>query len=86
MPLIELLKLDRKLVMVGVPEKPLELPVFPLVMRRRLVAGSGTGGMKEIQEMIDFAVKHNNMADIEVIPMEYVNTATERLKKVDVTY
>ncbi|CAK9159908.1 unnamed protein product [Ilex paraguariensis] len=53
---------------------------------RKLVAGSGIGGMKETQEMIDFAAEHNITADIEVIPMDYVNTAMERLVKADVRY
>ncbi|CAK9156011.1 unnamed protein product [Ilex paraguariensis] len=86
LPLIGLLKSHGKLVMVGAPEKPLELPVFPLLMGRKLVAGSGIGGMKETQEMIDFAAEHNITADIEVIPMDYVNTAMERLVKADVRY
>lgn len=51
-----------------------------------MIAGSGIGGMKETQEMIDFAAKHNITADVEVIPMDYVNTAMERLVKVDVKY
>ncbi|KAL6130362.1 hypothetical protein ACLB2K_068742 [Fragaria x ananassa] len=72
--------------MVGAPEKPLELPVFPLLMGRKMVAGSGIGGMKETQEMIDFAAKHNITADIEVIPIDYLNTAMERLVKADVRY
>jgi D-arabinose 1-dehydrogenase-like Zn-dependent alcohol dehydrogenase len=51
-----------------------------------MVAGSGGGGMKDTQEMIDFAAKHDITADIEIIPMEYVNTAMERLAKGDVKY
>ncbi|XP_057978984.1 probable mannitol dehydrogenase [Malania oleifera] len=86
LPLLGLLKPHGKLVLVGVPNGPLELPVFPLLSGRRLVAGSGIGGMKETQEMIDFAAKHNITADIEVIPMDYVNTAMERLEKADVRY
>ncbi|KAK2996019.1 hypothetical protein RJ640_013909 [Escallonia rubra] len=86
MPLIDLLKSHGKLVMVGAPDKPLELSVFPLLMGRKMVAGSGIGGLKETQEMIDFAAKHNITADIEVIPMDYVNTALERLQKGDVRY
>ncbi|TXG60058.1 hypothetical protein EZV62_014631 [Acer yangbiense] len=86
LPLISLLKSHGKLVMVGAPEKPLELPVFSLIMGRKTVAGSGIGGMKETQEMIDFAAKHNIKADIEVISMDYVNTAMERLAKADVRY
>lgn len=50
------------------------------------MAGSAIGGLKETQEMIDFAAKHNVTADIEVVPMDYVNTAMERLAKADVRY
>ena len=53
---------------------------------RKLVGGSGIGGMNETQEMIDFAAKHNITSDIEVIPIDYVNTAMERLVKADVRY
>ena len=53
---------------------------------RKTVAGSVIGGMKETQEMLDFAAKHNVTADIEVVPMDYVNTAMERLAKGDVRY
>ncbi|XP_062005765.1 probable mannitol dehydrogenase [Rosa rugosa] len=86
LPLIGLLKSHGKLVMLGAPEKPLELPVLPLLTGRKMVAGSGIGGMKETQEMIDFAAKHNITADIEVIPIDYLNTAMERLAKADVRY
>ncbi|XP_058081254.1 probable mannitol dehydrogenase isoform X8 [Magnolia sinica] len=85
-PLMGLLKFNGKLVIVGLPDKPLEVPAFSLVMGRRTVAGSFIGGIKEAQEMIDFAAKHNITADIEVIPMDYVNTAMERLAKADVRY
>uniref|UniRef100_A0A6N2L2Y4 Alcohol dehydrogenase-like C-terminal domain-containing protein n=1 Tax=Salix viminalis TaxID=40686 RepID=A0A6N2L2Y4_SALVM len=85
-PLIGLLKTRGKLVLVGVPEKPLELPVFPLLMGGKIVGGSAGGGMKETQEMIDFAARNNITADIEVISMDYVNTAMERLLKGDVKY
>jgi cinnamyl-alcohol dehydrogenase len=51
-----------------------------------LIAGSGIGGMKETQEMIDFAAKHNVKPDIEIISVDYVNTAMERLVKADVKY
>jgi cinnamyl-alcohol dehydrogenase len=85
-PLLFLLKSDGKLIMVGIPEKPLELPVFPLIIGRRIIAGSGIGGMKETQEMINFAGKHYITPEIEVIPMEYLNTAMERLARADVKY
>ncbi|KAL2905882.1 putative mannitol dehydrogenase [Bienertia sinuspersici] len=86
LPLIALLKTHGKLVMVGAPDRPLELPIFPLLMGRKIVAGSCIGGMKETQEMIDFAAKNDIKADIEVVPMDYVNTAMERLLKADVRY
>ncbi|KAH7520418.1 hypothetical protein FEM48_Zijuj08G0141700 [Ziziphus jujuba var. spinosa] len=86
LPLIGLLKSHGKLVMVGVPEKPLELPIFPLLMGRKIVAGSAMGGMKETQEMIEFAAKHSIRADIELIPADYVNTAMKRLVKGDINY
>ncbi|XP_070031468.1 8-hydroxygeraniol dehydrogenase-like isoform X1 [Nicotiana tomentosiformis] len=86
LPLINLLKTNGKLVIVGAPDKPLELPVFPLLLGRKLLAGSCIGGMKETQEMVDFAAKHNITPDIEVVPMEYVNTALDRLLKSDVKY
>ncbi|KAK4490252.1 hypothetical protein RD792_000913 [Penstemon davidsonii] len=85
-PLISLLKPHGKLVMLGVPDKPLELPVFPLLAGRKMVAGSLIGGVKETQEMIDFAAEHNVLPDVEVISMDYVNKAMERLAKGDVKY
>ncbi|KAI6694974.1 hypothetical protein NL676_022684 [Syzygium grande] len=86
MPLVGLLKTHGKLVLVGAPEKPLELLAMPLLMGRKIVGGSLIGGIKETQEMIDFAAKHDIVSDIELIPMDYVNTAMERLSKADVKY
>ncbi|KAI3971276.1 hypothetical protein MKW92_019275 [Papaver armeniacum] len=86
LPLLGLLKSDGKLIMLGLPDKPFEVPVFPLLFGRKTVAGSTIGGMKETQEMIDFTAKHNITADIEVVPMDYVNTAMEYLAKGDVRY
>ncbi|KAK1575471.1 hypothetical protein Q3G72_005782 [Acer saccharum] len=62
------------------------LPLIGLLKRRKIVAGSCTGGMKETQEMINFAAKHNIITDIEVIPIDYVNIAMERLSRADVKY
>lgn len=53
---------------------------------RKTIAGSGIGGLKETQEMVDFAAKHNILPDVEMIPIDYVNTAMERLLKSDVKY
>ncbi|KAK9012024.1 hypothetical protein V6N11_040094 [Hibiscus sabdariffa] len=86
LPLLGLLKSHGKLVVLGVPEKPLELPAFPLIQGRKLVGGSMIGGMKETQEMIDFAAEHGIKADTEVIAMDYVNAAMDRLLKGDVKY
>ncbi|KAK4724242.1 hypothetical protein R3W88_027021 [Solanum pinnatisectum] len=86
LPLINLLKTHGKLVMLGAPEKPLELPVFPLLLGRKLVVGSQIGGIKETQEMVYFTAKHNITPGAEVVPMDYVNTALERLLKSDVKY
>lgn len=115
LPLLMLMKSHGKLVMVGAPEKPVEFPVFPLLLGkytyfslglvhqtgffprlkyvyttwttgRKLVAGSCIGGMKETQEMLDFAAKHNITPDVEIVPMDYVNTAMDRLLKSDVKY
>ncbi|KAL4377447.1 hypothetical protein GQ457_02G015800 [Hibiscus cannabinus] len=86
LPLLGLLKSHGKLVVLGIPEKPLELPAFPLIQGRKLVGGSMTGGMKETQEMIDFAAEHGIKADTEVIAMDYVNAAMDRLLKGDVKY
>ncbi|CAI8595525.1 unnamed protein product [Vicia faba] len=85
-PLLGLLKNHGKLVMVGAPEKPLELPAFSLIGGRKIIGGSMIGGIKETQEMIDFAAKHDVKPDIEIIPVDYVNTAMERLLKADVKY
>ncbi|KAI3464779.1 hypothetical protein Pfo_021442 [Paulownia fortunei] len=84
-PLISLLKPHGKLVVVGVPDK-LELQVFPIVSGRKTVAGSMIGGLKETQEMIDFAAKHNILPNVEIISMDYVNKAMERLARGDVKY
>nr|GMD53572.1 probable mannitol dehydrogenase [Ipomoea batatas] len=79
-PLLGLLKMDGKLVTVGLPEKPLELP------GRKLIGGSDFGGIKETQEMLDFCGEHNITADVEVIRLDDINIAMERLAKSDVRY
>ncbi|KAF7102897.1 hypothetical protein CFC21_103955 [Triticum aestivum] len=85
-PLFGLLKPNGKMVMVGLPEKPVEVPPFALVAKNKTLAGSFIGGMRDTQEMLDLAAKHSVTADIEVISAEYVNTAMERLAKADVRY
>lgn len=83
---IELLKLDGTMVLVGVPEKPAPLKAFPLIGKRRRLAGSLIGGTKENQEMLDFCGKHNITADIELISIDKINDAYERMLKSDVKY
>ncbi|CAA7393949.1 unnamed protein product [Spirodela intermedia] len=86
MPLLILLKTHGKMIMVGAPEKPLEVPAFSLILGGKTMAGSCIGGMEDTQEMLDFAGKHGITADVEVIRMDYVNTAMERLARNDVRY
>jgi uncharacterized zinc-type alcohol dehydrogenase-like protein len=85
-PYINLLRRDGNIVMVGAPEKPLAVSVFGLIMGRRSVSGSPIGGIAETQEMLDFCGKHNITSDVEVIPIQKVNEAYERLLKADVKY
>lgn len=82
----ELLKLDGTLVVVGVPEKPLSIHPFPLIMKRRSYSGSVIGGIKETQEMLDFCAKHKITPEIEVINASQINEAYERVLKSDVRY
>ncbi len=86
-PYLALLKRDRTMVIVGVLTE-FEPPVMggSLIGGRKAIAGSGIGGMKETQEMLDFCGAHNIVADIEVIPIQAVNQAYERLLKNDVKY
>jgi alcohol dehydrogenase (NADP+) len=83
---INLLRRDGNITLVGAPEKPLVVPAFGLIMRRRSLSGSPIGGIPETQEMLDFCGKHNITADVEVIPIQKVNEAYERLLKSDVKY
>ncbi|WVZ22022.1 hypothetical protein V8G54_000566 [Vigna mungo] len=85
-PLLGLLKLNGKLITVGLPSKPLEVPIFQIAAGRKLVGGSNFGGIKETQEMLDFCGKHNITANIELINIDQINTAMERLGKGDVKY
>jgi D-arabinose 1-dehydrogenase-like Zn-dependent alcohol dehydrogenase len=66
--------------------RTLDVPAFSLIMGRRRLAGSAIGGIAETQEMLDFCGKHNITADVEVIPIQKVNEAYERLLKSDVKY
>jgi uncharacterized zinc-type alcohol dehydrogenase-like protein len=83
---INLLRRDGNLTIVGAPAKPLPVAAFSLIMRRRSFSGSNIGGIAQTQEMLDFCGKHNITADVEVIPIQKVNEAYERLLKSDVKY
>ena len=83
---LALLKRDGKMVVVGIPEKPMELEVSDLIQKRKTIAGSMIGGIKETQEMLDFCGEHNITAEIELISMKEINAAYERMLKSDVHY
>src|ERR1700722_17172464 len=83
---INLLRRDGNLTMVGAPEKPLSIAVFGLIMGRRSFSGSPIGGLAQTQEMLNFCGANNITADVEVIPLQKVNEAYERLLKADVKY
>ena len=81
-----LLKRDGTLVQVGAPEQPLPVAVFSLIFKRRSFAGSLIGGIAETQEMLDFCGEHGITSDIEMIRMDEINTAYERMIRSDVKY
>jgi alcohol dehydrogenase (NADP+) len=86
-PFISLLKRDGTLVLVGAPEHDHPSPqVFNLILKRRRLAGSLIGGIAETQEMLDFCAAHGITSDIEIIPMQKINDAYERMLKSDVRY
>ena len=83
---LNLLGRDGNLTIVGAPPKPLPVSAFSLIMRNRSFSGSNIGGIPETQGMLDFCGQHNITADVEVIPIQQVNEAYERLLKSDVKY
>ena len=83
---LNLLKRDGTLCLVGAPEHPLPVAAFPLIFRRRQFAGSLIGGIAETQEMLDFCAEHGITCDIEMIRIQQINEAYERLLKSDVKY
>jgi uncharacterized zinc-type alcohol dehydrogenase-like protein len=85
-PIIALLKLEGTLVQLGAPEHPLPVAVFPLMAKRRSLAGSAIGGLAETQEMLDYCAEHNITADVEVIAIQDINEAFERMVRGDVKY
>jgi uncharacterized zinc-type alcohol dehydrogenase-like protein len=83
---LQLLRRDGNLTLVGAPAKPLAVAAFGLLFGRRSLSGSLIGGIPETQEMLDFCGAHHITADVEVIPIQKVNEAYERLLKSDVKY
>jgi uncharacterized zinc-type alcohol dehydrogenase-like protein len=84
--LIGLLGRDGNLTLVGAPEKPFPVYSFSLIFGRKSISGSPIGGIEETQQMLDFCGKHNITSDVEVIPIQKVNEAYDRLLKQDVKY
>ena len=83
---VNLLRLDGTMILLGVPSEAPHLHAFNLIAKRRRVAGSLIGGIAETQEMLDFCAEHNIMSDIEVIDIQHINEAYERMLKGDVKY
>jgi uncharacterized zinc-type alcohol dehydrogenase-like protein len=85
-PFLSLLKRDRTLCVVGAPDKPMEVPSFALLMGRKRISGSGTGGIAETQEMLDFCAEHGIVSDIEMTSYANLTKAWDRVVKGDVKY
>lgn len=83
---LRLLKLDGTLCLVGAPEKPMPVAAFSMLMPRKQFAGSAIGGIAETQEMLDFCAANGITSDVEVIPIQKINDAYDRLLKGDVKY
>jgi uncharacterized zinc-type alcohol dehydrogenase-like protein len=84
--LLGLLKREGSMVLVGVPDKAPEVNAFNLIAKRRSLGGSLIGGIPETQEMLDYCGKHGITSDIELIPIQKINEAFERMIKGDVKY
>jgi alcohol dehydrogenase (NADP+) len=83
---LNLLRRDGVMAMVGVPAKPMQVQAFSLILKRRRLTGSGVGGIRETQEMLDYCAEKNITSDVEVIPIRQVNDAYDRAIKGDVRY
>jgi uncharacterized zinc-type alcohol dehydrogenase-like protein len=77
---------DGSLALIGAPEHPLPVAAFSLIPSRRSFAGSMIGGIAETQEMLDFCAEHGIASDIELIRIDQINEAYERMLKADVRY
>ena len=85
-PYLSLLKQDGVITLVGLPEKPPSINMFALITKRASIAGSMIGGMPETQEMLEYCGRNNITAEVEVIPIQQINEAFERMLKQDVKY
>ncbi len=83
---LNLLKTNGTMIVVGIPEQPSTIHAFDLIPNRKSIMGSMIGGIKETQEMLDFCAEHNIVSDVEVINMDQINEAYERMIKADVRY
>jgi len=83
---LQLLKLNGTMTLVGIPPDAIPLKANPLISRRRSLSGSMIGGIKETQEMLDYCAEHNIVSDVEVIPMQMINEAYDRMLRSDVRY
>jgi alcohol dehydrogenase (NADP+) len=83
---LRLLRRDGNMTLVGAPDKPHAVAAFSLILKRRSLSGSNIGGIAETQEMLDFCGKNNITADVEVIPIQKINEAYDRLSRADVKY
>lgn len=83
---LNMLGLDGNLTLVGAPTEPLPVAAFALLFGRKSISGSLIGGLEETQEMLDFCGEHRITADVEVIPIQHINEAYERMLRSDVKY
>ena len=83
---LNLLNTNGTMIIVGMPSAPAVIPAASLVLKRKSIMGSLIGGIAETQEMLDYCAEHNIVSDVELINMDYINEAYERMNKSDVKY
>lgn len=83
---LQMLRRNGTLCQVGIPEEPASVQAFSLIGNRRSLAGSGVGGMQETQEMLDYCAEHKIVSDVEIIPIQKINEAYERVLRSEVKY